>query len=278
MIKKKFPLSTTQVIMLSFLVVILVGSLLLSLPISTANRESVSYLDALFTATTATCVTGLVTLPTVTTWSIFGQVVILILIQIGGLGVITIMSALMILLPGCAIVFALLPASLPEKVHWPLVIAVVLCAAQAGLCVHALLPHILVDENEDLLLGSAMGDLEEYALFEPESLFIYDDTLVGSDLRVFPSYPDGVPDNVTFWGGWSLRSPESREQFARYDIDPDDVDPYAFVDGDVYFVSGRIDPPPMVVLDWLRAKIGPNVDYEIYSEYGYVYIFHFYEY
>ena len=98
MIKKKFSLSTTQVIMLSFLVVILVGSLLLSLPISTANRESVSYLDALFTATTATCVTGLVTLPTVTTWSIFGQVVILILIQIGGLGVITIMSALMILL------------------------------------------------------------------------------------------------------------------------------------------------------------------------------------
>lgn len=98
MIKKKFSLSTTQIIMLSFLVVILAGSLLLSLPISTANRESVSYLDALFTATTATCVTGLVTLPTVTTWSIFGQVVILVLIQIGGLGVITIMSALMILL------------------------------------------------------------------------------------------------------------------------------------------------------------------------------------
>jgi len=84
--------------MLSFLIVILVGSLLLSLPISAANAEAVSYLDALFTATTAVCVTGLVTLPTVTTWSIFGQVVILILIQVGGLGVITIMSAVMILL------------------------------------------------------------------------------------------------------------------------------------------------------------------------------------
>lgn len=98
MIKKKFSFSTTHVIMLSFLAVILVGSLLLSLPISSASGTAIPYLDALFTATTATCVTGLVTLPTVTTWSTFGHVIILILIQVGGLGVITIMSALMILL------------------------------------------------------------------------------------------------------------------------------------------------------------------------------------
>ena len=91
-------LSTTQIIMLSFIGMILVGSLLLSLPISSATGNSVPYADALFTATTATCVTGLVTLPTVSTWSTFGQAVILILIQIGGLGVITIMSAVMILL------------------------------------------------------------------------------------------------------------------------------------------------------------------------------------
>ena len=96
--KKKFSLSTTQIIMLSFLMVILLGSLLLSLPISGAKGEAVPYLDALFTATTATCVTGLVTLPTATAWSTFGQAVILILIQVGGLGVVTIMSALMILL------------------------------------------------------------------------------------------------------------------------------------------------------------------------------------
>ena len=89
---KKFELTTTQKIMLSFLIVIFIGSLLLSLPISTKNGETVPYMDALFTATTATCVTGLVTLPTVTTWSIFGQVVILLLIQIGGLGVITIIT------------------------------------------------------------------------------------------------------------------------------------------------------------------------------------------
>ena len=98
MMKKKFSLTTTQIIMLSFLAVIFLGSLLLSLPISSADGKAVSYLDALFTATTATCVTGLVTLTTASTWSVFGQAVILVLIQVGGLGVVTIMSALMILL------------------------------------------------------------------------------------------------------------------------------------------------------------------------------------
>ena len=96
--KKKFTLSTTQIILLGFLLTILVGSVLLALPISSATGNAVPYLDALFTATTSTCVTGLVTLPTVSTWSVFGQIVILLLIQIGGLGIITIMSGLMLLL------------------------------------------------------------------------------------------------------------------------------------------------------------------------------------
>lgn len=97
MTKKRFSLSTTQIILLSFLAAILTGSLLLALPVSSANGEAVPYPDALFTATTATCVTGLVTVPTATTWRVFGQVVILVLIQVGGLGVVTILSALMLL-------------------------------------------------------------------------------------------------------------------------------------------------------------------------------------
>ncbi len=92
----KFAPSTTQIIMLSFLGAILLGSALLVLPFSTKSGESVDYIDALFTAVSATCVTGLVTLPTVATWSVFGQIVILILIQIGGLGVITITAGLMV--------------------------------------------------------------------------------------------------------------------------------------------------------------------------------------
>ena len=95
---KRIRFTTTQIILLSFLLVILIGSVLLALPISSANENAVPYIDALFTATTSTCVTGLVTLPTFSTWSVFGQIVILILIQIGGLGVITIMTGLMLLL------------------------------------------------------------------------------------------------------------------------------------------------------------------------------------
>ena len=94
--KKRISLSTTHMIMLSFLLAILVGSVLLMLPISSANGKSVTYTDALFTATTSVCVTGLVTVTTASAWSFFGQLVILLLIQIGGLGIITILSGFMI--------------------------------------------------------------------------------------------------------------------------------------------------------------------------------------
>ena len=96
--KQRLRVSTTHIILLSFLIAILIGAVLLSLPISSADGKPTSFLDALFTATTSTCVTGLVVTPTVSSWSVFGQIIILILIQIGGLGVITIMSGMMILL------------------------------------------------------------------------------------------------------------------------------------------------------------------------------------
>ncbi len=96
--KFKFRLSTTQIILLSFLITILLGSAFLSLPIASKSGKSIAYIDALFTATTATCVTGLVTAPVITTFSVFGQVVILILIQLGGLGIITVTAGIMIAL------------------------------------------------------------------------------------------------------------------------------------------------------------------------------------
>ena len=95
---KRIKFTTTQIILLSFLLVIFIGSILLALPISSTTGTPVPYVDALFTATTSTCVTGLVTLPTFSTWSVFGQIVILILIQVGGLGVVTIMTGWMLLL------------------------------------------------------------------------------------------------------------------------------------------------------------------------------------
>ncbi len=96
--KQKIKLSTTHIILLSFFIAILAGTLLLMLPVSSADGESAHFSDALFTATTATCVTGLVTVPTVSSWSVFGHIVILVLIQIGGLGIITVMAGVALLL------------------------------------------------------------------------------------------------------------------------------------------------------------------------------------
>ena len=86
---RKKKLSSYQIIIYGFLLIIMIGSLLLMLPVSTRGNESASFGDALFTATSAVCVTGLVVRDTATYWSEFGQVVILLLIQIGGMGVVT---------------------------------------------------------------------------------------------------------------------------------------------------------------------------------------------
>ena len=93
-----FPrrITPAQVVILGFLVQILAGALLLSLPAATRTGQSAPFLDALFTATSATCVTGLVVQDTVQYWSAFGQGVILLLIQIGGMGVVTMAVAISI--------------------------------------------------------------------------------------------------------------------------------------------------------------------------------------
>ena len=83
-------MSSFQVIIVSFICMIMIGTLLLMLPISSVQGKMTSFSDAMFTAVSATCVTGLVVVDTATYWSLFGQAVILMLIQIGGMGVITI--------------------------------------------------------------------------------------------------------------------------------------------------------------------------------------------
>ncbi|CEG34921.1 TrkH family potassium uptake protein [Peribacillus simplex] len=86
MIKAKNLLDPPKILVLGFVILILIGSYLLTLPISTESGNGLSFLDALFTATSATCVTGLVVVDTGSTFTTFGELVILTLIQIGGLG------------------------------------------------------------------------------------------------------------------------------------------------------------------------------------------------
>ena len=85
-------LKPTRIITLSFISIILVGTILLVLPISVRDGESVNLLTAFFTATSATCVTGLSLVDTYEHWSLFGQAIILVLIQIGGLGFMSFIS------------------------------------------------------------------------------------------------------------------------------------------------------------------------------------------
>lgn len=83
-------LKPEQVLVIAFVIMILIGAVLLSLPVATENGQPLPFLDALFTSTSAVCVTGLVVVDTATTFSTFGETVTILLIQAGGLGITTI--------------------------------------------------------------------------------------------------------------------------------------------------------------------------------------------
>ena len=87
-------LSAAQIIIISFAAAVLLGSLILMLPFATRDGQSVTFPEALFTAISATCVTGLVVRDTATTWSGFGQAALLVMIQVGGMGVVTMAVAI----------------------------------------------------------------------------------------------------------------------------------------------------------------------------------------
>lgn len=91
-------LSPPQIIALGFLAVIFIGGILLSLPVSSASGEGLPFEDALFTATSAVCVTGLVVYDTGAAYSVFGQIVIMLLIQIGGLGFMTLAATIFLIM------------------------------------------------------------------------------------------------------------------------------------------------------------------------------------
>ena len=96
--KKVIALSTPQIIALGFLLAILVGSILLCLPISSASGEMTPYFDALFMSATSICVTGIVLVDTFSYWSLFGKIIILLLIQIGSLGIVSLTTSIILIL------------------------------------------------------------------------------------------------------------------------------------------------------------------------------------
>jgi trk system potassium uptake protein TrkH len=95
---KKFNLTYSKLSALSFLAIIFIGAFLLSLPISSKSGAYTPFIDALFTATSATCITGLVVFDTYTHFSLFGQIILLIMIQIGGLGFMIVTTLFLLIL------------------------------------------------------------------------------------------------------------------------------------------------------------------------------------
>ena len=97
-LKEKLSNNPPVIVLISFLLAIFIGSLLLMLPNATVDGQRTSFMGAVFTSTSATCVTGLIVYDTATHFTMFGQTIILFLIQIGGLGIMTISSAFAIML------------------------------------------------------------------------------------------------------------------------------------------------------------------------------------
>lgn len=96
--KRFFAVSFTKTVALGYLILLLIGTFLLMLPVASKSGEATSFFDALTTATSASCVTGLIVFDTFTHWSVFGQLVLLVLIQIGGLGYMTLITLCSVIL------------------------------------------------------------------------------------------------------------------------------------------------------------------------------------
>ena len=185
-------------------------------------------------------------------------------------------AALQALLPLAAALAALLPACLEGRGARALsyaALAALVCLSGWYVC--TALPGFHYEWTHPQENAASVDDLYSYALGEEDMFIIHDLTLAGG-MDLFPDFSEGVPHNVSLWGGWGLRSAYSVRQFANYGIDLLHFDPATFLREDVLFACGVVDPPPNQLLSYLREKVDPNVDYMIYGENGFAYFFQFY--
>ena len=183
-------------------------------------------------------------------------------------------AARMAFLPAAALLFALLAQVLPGgRVACALVAAG--CLAFGGWYTVYAVPALTLDEELAWEVGDPAAVLDECALWDNDILFIYDLTLA-IDGRLFPNTEEGVPTNVTFWGGWSLRSPGNIEVFDRFGIDLMNFEPEVFLREDVCLATGVADPGPELVLRYLRENVDPTVECSLFGEDQGVYMFQFF--
>ena len=207
-------------------------------------------------------------------------------IYLGSAGRLPLRAVLTVLLPVSAYTFGMLPACLPPPGAARKNLSVFLCLFSCcifGLSLWYALPaiHEFIpkpeNETNEVSLNDQFADLDEYALENPDLLFIYD-TSFTSDTRMFPAAHDGTPSNTMFWGGWPARSPEYMAQLAAFGIDGQHTDATIFLHDDVRLARTAIDPPPTMLMRYLQELTGLEVDYMIDGEWGGVHIFQLYAY
>lgn len=203
---------------------------------------------------------------------------------LGMVGRLPLRAVMMVVLPASALIFGLLPDCLPEQ--WTrfrrVILSVLACgciALTAWYTVPAMqaLAPIPENDSDESTLTNAFADLDEYALENPDLLFIYDSTFT-SDMRMFPNTENGIPTNVMFWGGWGARSPEYVAQLEAFGFDPDNLDATVFFNDNVRLARGTIDPEPMQLIAYLTELYGDGFDYMFDDEWGGVHTLQFYTY
>jgi len=179
--------------------------------------------------------------------------------------------------PAIVLIFCLLPSAVPHRKG----ARPILCILTAGILLFAIANigpvwRLMLDRNGAQQPGQAWADLESYAAQHRDCLFIADGDFAADDVRAFPDYPDGLPLNITYWGGWNMRSPQSEALFARFGLDVWHFDPEAFLREDVFFASPHPDEPRLL-LNWLTSETGKDIACRVYATHGRVSILQFYE-
>lgn len=137
------------------------------------------------------------------------------------------------------------------------------------------IPHLLPDIEAWEAIGDPAAALDEYALANPDMLFIYDMTLA-VDTRLFPDVSQGIPHNVVCWGGWPCGLPRPSSSLRPLTSTCSILIPRTSCATMCASPRAWWTRPPALVIDYLREKVDPACDYMIYSEMGGVYFFQFY--
>ena len=157
----------------------------------------------------------------------------------------------------------------------PALLALLACLVLCGLSVGATAQRVFapMDPEAEAWLDIP-GQLDAYALENPDVIIIHDMTLV-LDRRLFPDTAEGIPGNILFWGGWPARSPSWLYQLAQYGIDGNTFTAHDFLRDNLVLASTDGEPC-LSLVSYVSEIVGP-VDWEVYSMYGYINTFQLYE-